>query len=247
MTNLLRLACRRETAAPMLALVLASATSVGLAILRALATRHVDNLGLIWNLFLAWLPLVFALLAGHEYQLSAGRSWRFRSFTVAWLLFFPNAPYIFTDLVHLPSRFYGHYWIDMLLILLFALTGLVVGFLSLFLMHSMIARMAGRPAGWLFIATVAGLSGFGVWLGRFLRFNSWDVVLKPYEFCHGLGSWLLNPFVYRSSFVFSSLFALFVFLSYLMLYALTHLPQTQFVPAAVSTEAPRAGTDQSTV
>lgn len=247
MKNLITLACRRETAAPIIALTVASASSVGLALMRMMFTHHLNDLGLIWNLFLAWLPLVFALLAGREYQLSGGCSWRFRSFTVAWLLFFPNAPYIFTDLVHLPSRFYGHYWVDMLLILLFAITGLVVGFLSLFLMHSMITRMAGRLAGWCFIATVAGLSGFGVWLGRFLRFNSWDVVFKPFAFCRELGSWLLNPFVYRSSFVFSALFALFVFLSYLMLYALTHLPQTQFVPATLSTDVPRGGPDKSTV
>ena len=211
---------------PMLALMLASGACVGLVLGRVLWTRNIDYLFLLWNLFLAWLPLIFAFLAFDEYRDGAGRNWRFLGLGLSWLLFFPNAPYIFTDLIHLRMRFYQHFWVDLTVILLCALTGLVLGFVSLYLMQSLVARRFGRPAGWLFIAAVAGLSGFGIYLGRILRFNSWDVLFKPIELYHGIGHWAAQPVSPPSKFAFPALFATFLFVSYLMLYALTHLQVT---------------------
>jgi uncharacterized membrane protein len=143
---------------------------------------------------------------------------------VAWLLFFPNAPYIFTDLVHLTTKFHGHFWADMVVILLCALTGLVLGFVSLFLVQSVVADRFGRAASWLFIAVVAGLSGVGVFIGRFLRLNSWDVLLRPGKFYHHVNHWTSDPFASAMPYVFPALFAVFLFIVYLMFYALTRLP-----------------------
>src|SRR5207247_8027508 len=173
------LAFRRETAMPMLALTFASAVSVTLVFARIVWTGHLRYAFLVWNLFLAWLPLIFALLAREKYQHTSGRNWRFAALAGAWLLFFPNAPYIFTDVIHLTSSFSRHFWIDLVLILSCAMTGLVLGFLLLYLMHSVAKRLIGRWWSWLFIAAVAGVSGFGIYLGRFLRLNSWDVLLRP--------------------------------------------------------------------
>jgi uncharacterized membrane protein len=225
--RLVKFAFKSQTAAPMLALVFASGLSVALVLARVAWTGQLRFGFLIWNLFLAWLPLAFALLAIDQYAAHRGRDWRFRASAAAWLLFFPNAPYIFTDLIHLTTRFYGHFWVDLVLILLCALTGLVLGFLSLFLMQSVVARMFGRSASWLFIAVVAGLSGFGIYLGRFLRFNSWDVVFKPLALWHGIGEWASNPLAHPNSYAFPALFAVFLFIAYLMLYALTHLRPTE--------------------
>jgi uncharacterized membrane protein len=229
--RLLQLAFKRETAFPMLALVFASSVSVLLVCARVVWMKDIAYVFLVWNLFLAWLPLVFALLACDEYRTGASRSWRFRGVAVAWLLFFPNAPYIFTDLIHLWYRFRSHFWVDLVLILLCALIGLVIGFLSLYLMQSVVARMAGRLASWLFIAGVAGLSGFAVSLGRFLRFNSWDVLVQPLALCRSVGFWVENP----RSFGFPILFGTFLFVTYLMLYALTHLQPA--MPVAVEQQA----------
>src|SRR5690349_7596169 len=191
--RLLKLAFKRETAFPVLALILASSVSVGLLLARVVWTGNIKYAFLVWNLVLAWLPLLLALFACDEYRHGARGNWRFRGLALAWLLFFPNAPYIFTDVIHLTTRFYGHFWVDLVLILLCALTGLVLGFLSLFLMHRVVARMVGRAASWLFIAAVAALSGFGIYLGRFLRFNSWDVVYKPLALWNGIGQWAAHP------------------------------------------------------
>ena len=208
---------------PMLALTFASGVSVALVLARIIWTGNISYAFLVWNLFLAWLPLVFALQASENYQNASARNWRFAGLAGAWLLFFPNAPYIFTDLIHLTKGFYGHFWVDMVLILLCAVTGLVLGFVSLYLMQSIVTRMFGRLASWLFIAAVAGLSGFGIYLGRFLRFNSWDILFKPVKLYHGIGHWASDPLSNPTSLAFPMLFATFLFITYLMLYALTHL------------------------
>jgi uncharacterized membrane protein len=153
----------------------------------------------------------------------SGRDWHFVGLIAAWLLFFPNAPYIFTDIIHLTSRYFAHFWVDLVLVLCCALTGLVLGFLSLYLMHCMAVKMFGRIVSWFLIAGIAGLSSFGIYLGRFLRFNSWDVIFKPVALYHGIGSWVADPLQSSRTAVFPVLFATFLFISYVMLYALTHL------------------------
>ena len=235
--KVLKLAFRRETAIPMLALIFASGVCVALVSARIIWTGNIRYGFLVWNLVLAWLPLLLALFACDEYREGPGHSWRFRALAAAWLLFFPNAPYIFTDLIHLTTHYYGHFWVDLVLILLCALTGLVLGFLSLFLMQAVVARMIGRVASWLFIAAVAALSGFGIYLGRFLRFNSWDVLFKPLALCHGIGQWAANPMAHPTSYAFPALFATFLFIAYLMLYALSHLQPAH--PVTTSQSTPR--------
>jgi uncharacterized membrane protein len=211
----------------MLALCFASAVSVALVAARIIWTGDFFYAGLVWNLFLAWLPLVFALLARDEFQAGVARNLRFLGFAGAWLVFFPNAPYIFTDVVHLTTYFYSHFWVDLILILLCALTGLVLGFVSLFLMQGVVRRIFGDMASWLFIGVVAGLSGFGIYLGRMLRFNSWDIIWKPVALSRGIGHWATHPLAHPTSYAFPMLFGLFLFIAYLMLYALTHLEHTE--------------------
>jgi uncharacterized membrane protein len=220
-----RLMFQRETAVPMLALSFASVVSVVLVMGRMAWMRDSHYAFLIWNLFLAWMPMIFALLAREHLKEDANPGWRFIAFGAAWLLFFPNAPYIFTDIIHL-RLFYSHFWVDLMLILINALTGLIIGFVSLYLMQSAVRRMMGELASWLFIVAVALLSGFGICLGRFLRLNSWDVV-APGKMFHLIGSWATESSAFPSSMVFSMLFAAFVFIAYLMLYALTHLSPPQ--------------------
>lgn len=237
MTTVWQMAWRRETVVPMLGLCLATAASVGLVTARVIWTGNLRYTFLVWNLFLAWLPLILALAAcGAYHRLPQPRPLRrngaFLGLAGAWLLFFPNAPYILTDLIHLTARFSRHFWVDLVLILLCAFTGLVLGFVSLYLMQSVVARALGRVASWLFIAAVAALSGFGVYLGRFLRFNSWDVIVKPKALWQGIGNWAADPLAHSTSYAFPLLFAIFLFVAYVLLYALTHLQQWQPASAA---------------
>ncbi len=157
--NSLKLLFKRETFMPMLAMTFASAVCVAVVIARIAWTGKIRYGFLAWNLFLAWLPLVFALLARENYRAGEKPGWRCLSFSAAWLLFFPNAPYIFTDLIHLTNRYFVHFWVDLAVILSCAFTGLMLGFVSLYLMQSVVTRMLGRDAGWLFGAGGGGGGG----------------------------------------------------------------------------------------
>lgn len=212
-----------ELRAPLLAVTVASGVCVAIAAATILWLHRMRSGVLLWNLFLAWLPLVFALIAYRLGRPGAPRDWRFVAATAAWLLFFPNAPYICTDLVHLPPAWWPHYWPALMLILLNAVTGLVMACVSLSLLHALVARRWGPVVGWLFAGAVCGLSGFGIYLGRFLRFNSWDAVTQPRRLFEGISQFATQPPAEPSLLAFSPLFGLFVFLSYFMLHSLTQL------------------------
>lgn len=129
---------------------------------------------LVWNLFLAAIPLGFAVL------LSKVERWRLAAPLISgWLLFFPNAPYVLTDLLHLRPRSGIPVWYDLLMLLSFALVSLWLGFQSLQLVQVWIARKSSALMAWSFVAVSLFLSGFGIYLGRFLRWNSWDIVSNP--------------------------------------------------------------------
>jgi uncharacterized membrane protein len=213
----------RDLIRPVGALAFASALACFLLAVRVALLGHARQLFLVWNLFLAWMPLALALTAvGIAHGRPQRRGW-FIAAAAAWLLFFPNAPYILTDLIHLGPRAHSRYWTDLVLILMFALIGLVLGFVSLFLMQRLVARRYGWPGGWLFVSIVTALSGFGIYAGRFLRWNSWDVVFSPVDLLIDAGYWLFSIPSSPRVVIIPVLFGTLLFIAYLMLYALTHL------------------------
>jgi len=142
---------------------------------------------LLWNLFLAWVPMAPALLARRLERLPH-RRWTIPLALMAWLAFFPNAPYILTDLMHLRGTGGAPLWLDTLMVGSVALTGLFVGLASLRLAHGVVARARGSAwQGWAFATLASFGAGFGVYLGRFVRLNSWDIVTRPGDvFAHAV-------------------------------------------------------------
>jgi uncharacterized membrane protein len=231
--KLIELIYRRETRVPVLALTFATLVGVGLVLARVIVSHNLIYGLLVGNLVLAWIPLVLALFAQREFDSAGWRHWRFLLLAGAWLFFLPNAPYIFTDVVHVFRGQFAHFWADLTLIFIFALIGLVLGFLSLYLMHTLARRAWGAERGWLFVLAVSGLSGFGIYLGRVLRFNSWDVLVKPVQLIQGVTAWAGDPLANSTTWAFPLLYATFLFLAYVMLYALTHLPRPETSQASV--------------
>ena len=156
---------RSDLRIPLFTLACASTLGVALVAARTVLTWRGQHLYLVWNLFLAWIPLLLALRLEVMQQRGRSRDWRFWATAFAWLMFFPNAPYIFTDLTHLKMMTKAGWWTDLIVILLFAVTGLVLAFLSLHRMQGLVARRRGWLAGWAFVLAVAfvrrlrGLSG----------------------------------------------------------------------------------------
>jgi uncharacterized membrane protein len=161
------------------ALVAASVACVGLVLVRIVHTGVPNFVYLAWNLFLAWVPFLLALALYDGYR--RGRSApALVALGAAWLVFFPNAPYIVTDFIHLNRDPLSPLWFDGLTIGAFAATGLLLGFGSLYLVHSVAARALGPAAGWFVVLASTALGSVGVYLGRFVRLNSWDIVSNPH-------------------------------------------------------------------
>jgi uncharacterized membrane protein len=145
---------------------------------------------LVWNLVLAWVPLVFALAA----YAGARRGASVASFVfgVLWLLFFPNAPYLLTDFIHLTETPTTPLWYDALMLASFAWTGLLLGYASLYLMQMIWERAVGALS-WVGVVAALALASFGVYVGRFLRFNSWDALVRPRRLAQVIHANLENP------------------------------------------------------
>jgi uncharacterized membrane protein len=158
------------------ALLAASALCVATVEIRTHETGDAYYRFLVWNLILAWVPLVLAMGA-------YGRARRRVDLSVAvllvpWLLFFPNAPYLLTDFIHLGEG-PAPLWYDALMLSAFAWTGLLLGFASLYLVQMILRRAFGTLVAWLGVVVALSLGSIGVYVGRFIRFNSWDALLHP--------------------------------------------------------------------
>ena len=178
--------------------------------------------GLVWNLFLAWIPFLLAYIS-HAFSWKKPVIYYVLPFTAfLWLIFFPNAPYILTDLQYLAKKSTSApLWYDVILLIWFAWTGLLLGLVSLYLMHDITQRTFGRKAGWIFVFTVSLISSFGVYLGRFVRFNSWDILNDPREIAITILGLAIDPSLRLVAFIF--LFAVFYLFVYLTLYSFAHL------------------------
>lgn len=203
-------------------LAAASIICVGLVRFRASVTGTMHYTFLVWNLFLAWIPFVSAYVS---YTTAIRRRWLYLvvpASALVWLLFLPNAPYMLTDLQHL-SNSAGDVpvWYDVILLIWFVFTGLFLGMVSLFLMQEIVRREFGRWFGWGFVLAVAGLSSIGVYMGRFLRWNSWDILGNFNGMAQFTLYYILHPTT--RSLIFAGLFTSFFLFVYLILYAFGHL------------------------
>jgi uncharacterized membrane protein len=178
---------------------------------------------LIWNLFLAWLPLFFCLAAVRALRSHGERHWKFWVLAAAWLLFLPNAPYIFTDLTHLGVKTRPYFWVDLVLIVMTAWTASLVGFLSLYVMQTLVSRRYGWVTGWGFAVVISGLVGVGIYIGRFLRWNSWDLLINPFGIASDMMRWVISSPGDKKLVVYPAMFALLFFVAHVTLAAMLHL------------------------
>jgi len=176
----------------LLALGLSLALSFALIAVRVILTGQWLFVFLLWNLFLAALP--FGMSAALHLAARPPRALLLLAVGVVWLLFFPNAPYLVTDLFHLEPRPGVPYWYDLALIVSCAWNGLMLAFASLLDMHALVRQRLGFWAGWGFATVALGLSAFGVYLGRYLRFNSWDILSNPFTLFYDIVQRILHPF-----------------------------------------------------
>ncbi len=170
---------------------------------------------LLGNLFLAFLPLLFStgLRIADRLQLH----WIIKAgIWSLWLLFFPNAPYILTDILHLTRANQAPAWYDLALLLSCSGTGLLMGYLSLIDVQTIVTRTFSVAVSWVFAITTLGLCGFAIYLGRFLRWNSWDVITTP-TLVFQLAEMLLQPATKQLPLSVTVIFGIILALGYISL------------------------------
>ena len=163
------------------------------AIFRYIYTGSITFWFLNWNLFLAFIPWVLSTLATIRPNLQKNKI-VFVFLLMIWLLFFPNSPYILTDLFHVNSKNSMPTWFDLLLVLSYAWTGLLYGFLSLWDIERMLKKSINKAYTIIISIMLLFLGSFGVYLGRYLRWNSWDIISEPFGILYDIGDRLVNPF-----------------------------------------------------
>lgn len=195
---------------------------VTMIVFRVLYTGSPEHLGIVWNLALAWVPFALALVVYERAR--AGfltRAWA--GVGVLWLLFLPNAPYIVTDLKHVGSGDGVPVLYDVLLLSAAAWTGLLLGLTSLFLIHAVARRVVGAGNAWALVVGAIALSSFGIYLGRVLRWNSWDVFVRPGPLLSALANGVLHPLNQSRPIALTILLTSFLLVSYLVFYSLARM------------------------
>ena len=145
-----------------------------------------------WNLFLAFIPYAVstALVLNKNYR---DNKFKFAVLLFVWLLFFPNAPYILTDLFHLRLQSSVPVWFNLVLLLSFAWTGLVFGIISLLDIYSLLRGFLKKKIAGFIVVMLLFAGSFGIYLGRFMRWNSWDIISNPSDVIADIADRFINP------------------------------------------------------
>lgn len=195
-------------------LIVASCLAVILLTLRVIESGSFNYIFLAWNLLLAWVPY---LASGWLWQLNPAHKWKANTLLVAWLLFLPNAPYLITDFIHLQKRPGIPLLSDLVMLFLFSCTGLALGLISVqrteyWWRQNRLCMAASRLRIIVFL-----LCGFGIYLGRVERWNSWDVLANPGELATGVLNKCIHPLAHMHVWGLTVLFALLIWIPYMII------------------------------
>jgi uncharacterized membrane protein len=179
-----------------LALAASTLVSAGLFAYGAWRNRSLDYDYLLWNLFLAWLPLVFAIRLITVLRRKLWSTWEALGWSLLWLVFLPNSFYMISDFIHLQEVQRVDILYDTLMFTSFIYTGVVLGFSSLYLIHMQLSRRLKRPAAGSWIAATLFICSAAVYVGRDLRWNSWDVLTNPGGLLFDISDRLQHPSAY---------------------------------------------------
>jgi uncharacterized membrane protein len=204
-------------------LVLSSLLAMLMYAARVLLGHSWNYINLVWNLVLAWVPYLCSLIAFALFRKDSSRWMRLILPGLLWLGFFPNAPYMVTDFLHLQLRPYIPLWYDILLLATFAWTGCFLAIASLRTMQFLVKRFLGGFLSWIFALAALGLSSLGIYLGRFERWNSWDLLLQQKAVLKDILLRLVNPFDNLGFVGFTILVTAFLIVSYLTFTSISRL------------------------
>lgn len=214
MIQFVQLSILKDMERQLLSLCFTTLVCMMLLIFRVYYSADTSHNYLLLNLVLAWLPYIFSLVlllytrnkkTNNLFALAGG---------ILWLLFFPNAPYIITDFIHLEPRFPVPLWFDAMLLSAFAFHGVVLGVASLQVVCGIVEKKFGKILTTWFLFTVVVLTSIGIYVGRMLRWNSWDVFFNPTGIVSHIVRQNFHPLEHTRAVIFIVCFTLFFLASY---------------------------------
>ncbi len=194
-----------------LTLGVSSVVSVGFFIVGMFLNRSGELWYLNWNLVLAWVPLGLIVLLSYDLRRERWSSWRALTLTMAFVAFLPNTFYLMTDVIHLQEAPRVDLMFDVAMFMSFVLNGCALGFISVYLLHQELATRLRRTYTWLVVAGILLVTSFAIYIGRELRWNTWDILVNPASILFQISESLLHPTDHPE--VFSITFSFFVLIS----------------------------------
>jgi uncharacterized membrane protein len=179
-----------------LSLGVASLVSVGLFVVGALSNGSSEFGYLIWNLFLAWVPLGLTLWLAYTLRTHLWSSWPALAITALWVGFLPNSFYMISDFIHIQEMQRLDLLYDVVMFTSFIFNGAVLGFLSLYIVHRELLKRLGVLGVSSLIGFVLFLCSFAIYIGRELRWNTWDILVNPAGILVDVSNRVLDPVTY---------------------------------------------------
>ncbi len=196
-------------------LLILIALAIVMVLARVAATGSTYYLFLLWNIFLALVPFIISIVLLSIDEKKRIALWLLIILGLLWLSIFPNAPYLVTDVVHLRKSQLAPMWFDALMFFSVAWAGMVAGLYSLSHIEKILRARYSNLITWIVLVKIVALTSFGIYLGRFLRWNSWDVVASPYELASDVWNVFSQPELHQQAFLLIPVFFVFIFVSYL--------------------------------
>ena len=207
------------------ALIISSLVSIGLFAFSSYRNQDTGYSYLIWNLFLAWLPLLFAVRLIFVLRTKLWSSWEALGWSILWLLFLPNSFYMISDFIHIQELQHTDIVADALMFTSFIFTGVVLGFSSLYLVHLQLKKRYTSQVAAFWVAVTLLASSTAIYIGRDLRWNSWDVLTNPGGLLFDISERLINPSSYPEMFVIVLSFWILLMSMYVLLWRGARLVQ----------------------
>lgn len=190
--------------------------SIILNIFRILIWGKTSYFYLLWNIFLAFVPYLISLILFNLYKIKKINTFFLMIGFVFWLLFIPNAHYLITDFIHLDEVKHAPLLYDSFLLFSSALVGLLFGLYSLNHIENIIKDNFSVLKTKIIMSVSIFLMGFGIYLGRFLRFNSWDFFVNHISIWKELRNLFLGTNHFFNTFLYTILFSSFIYVSFEM-------------------------------
>lgn len=194
-------------------IVVALVFSATLLLVRIKLNKSFFFLFLIWNLFLATIPYAITVYLNTKENLG---KLTLSIWFMVWLAFLPNAPYIVTDFIHIRLGNEALLWLDVLVVLSFALSGLLLFYMSILDMQRLVKSKFEKFPIKITSQMILFLCGFGVYLGRFLRYNSWEIISRPHILFIDILNMVMAPFQHYEAWFFTIGFGAFLMVGYFM-------------------------------